>query len=62
VTDRERRAAGTRRIPRPNGRAILTGGADAASTNGMDVTVSGSQIDNNGPPPSSPRYGFDHSI
>jgi hypothetical protein len=41
---------------------ILTGGADAASTNGMYVTISNSQIDNNGAPPTSPSYGFDHNI
>lgn len=41
---------------------ILTGGADAASTNGMYVTISNSQIDDNGAPQSSPRYGYDHNI
>jgi hypothetical protein len=41
---------------------ILTGGADAASTNGMYVTVRNSEINNNGAPPTSPMYGFDHNI
>ncbi|WP_158931305.1 right-handed parallel beta-helix repeat-containing protein [Acidisphaera sp. S103] len=41
---------------------ILTGGADAASTNGMYVTIANSEIDNNGAPSTSDRYGFDHNI
>lgn len=41
---------------------ILTGGADAASTAGMSVTVKNSEIDHNGVAPSNPRYGFDHNI
>lgn len=41
---------------------ILTGGADAASINGMTVTIDNSEIDDNGTPPSNPRYGFDHNL
>jgi hypothetical protein len=41
---------------------ILTGGADAASTNGMTVTITGSEIDNNGLPSTSSRFGYDHDI
>jgi hypothetical protein len=41
---------------------ILTGGVDAASTGGMYVTISNSEIDNNGAPPGSSRYGYDHNI
>jgi hypothetical protein len=41
---------------------ILTGGADAASVNGMYVVISNSEIDNNGAPSTSPMYGYDHNI
>lgn len=41
---------------------ILTGGTDAASTNGMTVTVDHSEINDNGTPPDNPRYGFDHNL
>jgi len=41
---------------------ILTGGADAASINGMYVYISNSEIDDNGAPPTNPRYGYDHNI
>jgi hypothetical protein len=42
---------------------ILTGGPDAASPGGvMSVTISHSEINNNGVDPSNSRFGFDHNI
>ncbi len=41
---------------------ILTGSANTASLNGMTVTITNSEIDNNGVAPSNIRYGFDHNI
>lgn len=41
---------------------ILVGSTNAASTHGMAVTVDHSEFNDNGTPPSNPRYGFDHNL
>jgi hypothetical protein len=41
---------------------ILTGFADAFSVNGMTVTITNCEIDNNGVAPSNPRFGYDHDL
>ncbi len=41
---------------------ILTGGANADSVNGMTVTITNSEIDNNGVPPTNVRFGYDHDL
>jgi hypothetical protein len=41
---------------------ILAGAPTASSTDGMTVTIDQSEIDNNGLPGSSPRFGYDHNI
>ena len=41
---------------------ILTGGTDAFDPQGMTIDIKNSQLDHNGLPSSSPRFGFDHNI
>ena len=41
---------------------ILSGGMTAASTSGMTVAITRSEIDGNGLPKSDPRYGLAHNI
>ncbi len=41
---------------------ILTGGNDAANPQGMTIDLTNSQVDHNGAPVGSPRYGLDHNV
>jgi Hint domain len=41
---------------------ILSGHTNAFSVGGMTVTIDHSEFNNNGVPPSNPRYGFDHNV
>lgn len=45
-----------------NQNGVLAGNADAASTDGMRVLITRSEIDNNGLRQTGPQYGHDHNV